>query len=186
MPNDPYYRVRPRLHEPGPISMTQFTSGQGIPVRAGERLRLTATYDNRLPHTRVMGIMLVAFAPDPSADTSCSKPLPDDMRRFWLRHRGRTRTPLIRVPINGLPIHYRPGARATAIRRPNVRSLSCAAGVTCKSGAARRLLLPMLGSRPGCSRRDARDVGKTRWSGRRAEAGPQQLQRKVGLRRLRM
>jgi plastocyanin len=121
----PYYRVRPLLHEPGPIAMTQFTSARGIPVRAGERLKLTTTYDNQLPHTRVMGIMLVALSPDPGADTSCAAGLPSDLHRFLLRHVGRKRTPLVRVPINGLAS---PGVRATAIRRPRGRTVRLRSG----------------------------------------------------------
>jgi plastocyanin len=124
----PYYRVRPLLHEPGPIGMTQFTSGQGIPVQAGERLRLTATYDNRLPHTRVMGIMVLGFVPDAEADTRCASGPPADLRRFWLRRRGRTRAPQVRVPINGLPAPYGPGVRATAIRRPAGRTVALRGG----------------------------------------------------------
>ena len=45
----PFYQVRPVLHEPGPINMSQFTSEKGIPVAAGETLRLTSRYDNQVP-----------------------------------------------------------------------------------------------------------------------------------------
>jgi hypothetical protein len=130
----PYYRVRPLLHEPGPIGMTQFTSGAGIPVQAGEQLELTATYDNQLPHTRVMGIMVVGFVPDANADTSCASALPADLRRFWLRSRGRTRTPLVRVPINGFPAGYRFGARPRPIRRPPGRTVLLRSGSTVEVG----------------------------------------------------
>ena len=54
---------RPVLHEPGPTHMSQFTSAPGIPVAAGQTLRLRAIYDNGAPHTRAMGIMLVYMAP---------------------------------------------------------------------------------------------------------------------------
>jgi plastocyanin len=134
MPNDPYYRVRPLLHEPGPISMQQFTSAEGIPVKGGERLTLKATYDNRLPHTRVMGLMLLGFVPDASADTSCGKPLPGDLNEFWLKRVGRKRTPPVRVPINGLAAGSRPGARATAIRRPRGRTVRLHSGSTVEVG----------------------------------------------------
>src|SRR3954453_2185675 len=46
LPNDPFYRVRPILHEPGPIRMGIITSQTGIPVSAGDRLRLAAGHDN--------------------------------------------------------------------------------------------------------------------------------------------
>jgi len=58
---------RPLLHEPGPSHMSSFRSPEGIPVAAGDVLRLTATYDNSLPHTRAMGIMLAYLAPGPVA-----------------------------------------------------------------------------------------------------------------------
>jgi len=54
---------RPLLHEGGPSHMTTFTSSLGIPITAGDDLHLTATYDNSLPHTRVMGIMVVYLVP---------------------------------------------------------------------------------------------------------------------------
>jgi plastocyanin len=131
-PNHSYYRVRPLLHEPGPISMEQFTSGQGIPVQAGERLRLTATYDNRLPHTRVMGIMTLGFVPDRGADTRCASPLPSDVNRFRLLREGRTRTPQIRVPINGVPGGRR--GKARRIRRPPGRTVGLRSGAMIEVG----------------------------------------------------
>jgi plastocyanin len=58
---------RPVLHEPGPLHMTPFSDTAGRPVKAGDVLRLTATYDNSRPHVRVMGISLVFLAPAPVA-----------------------------------------------------------------------------------------------------------------------
>ncbi len=58
---------KPLLHEGGPAHMSAFQSEEGISVTAGDALRLTATYDNSLPHTRVMGIMLAYLAPGPVA-----------------------------------------------------------------------------------------------------------------------
>jgi plastocyanin len=55
----------PMMHEPGPMAMTAFSAAPGVPVRAGDTLRLTATYDNSGPHTRVMGIMILYFAAGP-------------------------------------------------------------------------------------------------------------------------
>ena len=51
--------VKPVIHEPGPKHMTTVSTAAGIPVAAGDRLRLTAIYENSRPHTRVMGIMIV-------------------------------------------------------------------------------------------------------------------------------
>src|SRR5205823_6008767 len=65
--------ITPVMHENGPKHMTTFSSAAGIPVAAGDTLRLTATYDDSLPHVRVMGIMLVFLAPQPEAPCA---PLP--------------------------------------------------------------------------------------------------------------
>ena len=67
--------VRPVMHENGPKHMTTFSTANGIPVSAGESLRLTATYENSLPHTRVMGIMILYFAPG-SVDGLASASVP--------------------------------------------------------------------------------------------------------------
>jgi plastocyanin len=58
---------RPVMHEPGPQHMTPFSDPAGRPVRAGDILRLTATYDNSRPHVRAMGIAMVFLAPAPVA-----------------------------------------------------------------------------------------------------------------------
>ncbi len=58
----------PMMHEPGPTHMSRFESPTGIPVSAGDVLRLTAVYDDSIPHMRVMGIMLLFFAPGAVGD----------------------------------------------------------------------------------------------------------------------
>jgi hypothetical protein len=70
--------VKPVVHEPGPKHMTDVSTANGIPVSAGDRLRLTAVYDDSRPHTRVMGIMLVFLAPGPVAKCAPVPPLPAD------------------------------------------------------------------------------------------------------------
>jgi plastocyanin len=70
--------ILPVLHENGPKHMTTFSSAQGIPVHAGDRLRLTATYENSLPHTRVMGIAVFFFAPGETAPCAPVPALPPD------------------------------------------------------------------------------------------------------------
>jgi len=70
--------IRPVLHENGPKHMTTFSTTNGIPVHAGDRLRLTATYDNALPHTRVMGIMILYLAPEETAPCATVPDLPAD------------------------------------------------------------------------------------------------------------
>ena len=61
---------RPVLHEPGPLHMTGFADPVGRSVRAGDTLRLTATYDDSRPHVRVMGIMILYLASGPTS--SCA------------------------------------------------------------------------------------------------------------------
>jgi plastocyanin len=122
-PSHPYYRVRPLLHEPGPISMSAFQSGEGIPVAAGQELEITATYDNRLPHTRVMGIIVAGFVPDPGVTAECP-PLPGDMQTYWSESEGRTKAPRIELPINGYRGTASKGEQARAIRRPPGRTVS--------------------------------------------------------------
>jgi len=77
-PRSLLYRMRPVLHEPSPLGMSTVTSEQGFAVRAGEPLKLTVNYDDSLPHTRVMGIMGLYIAPDPSVAADCG-PLPTDV-----------------------------------------------------------------------------------------------------------
>jgi hypothetical protein len=57
----------PILHEPSPLSMTQFSDATGRPVRAGDTIRITATYDDSRPHIRVMGIAMLYLAPGPAS-----------------------------------------------------------------------------------------------------------------------
>jgi plastocyanin len=76
LPDNPFYNVRPILHEPGPINMSAFRSTTGLPIHAGETLRLNAIYDDSQPHVRVMGIMIVYLAPDPSITQNCG-PIPN-------------------------------------------------------------------------------------------------------------
>jgi plastocyanin len=76
---DPLYQVRPLLHEPDPKNISWWQSATGWPISKGERLKVTAAYDNTRPHTRVMGIEHVYVAPplDPKAATGCA-PEPAD------------------------------------------------------------------------------------------------------------
>ena len=72
---------RPILHEPGPTKMSAFTSTVGIPVARGQKLRLAAVYDNRAPHTRAMGIMLLFLAPGTAKGCGLTPPLKIDLGR---------------------------------------------------------------------------------------------------------
>jgi hypothetical protein len=116
-PRHPFYRVRPVLHEPGPIHMTGFASAKGVPLAAGERVVLDSNYDATRPHTRVMGIMIAYLAPDASVTSRCGA-RPTDMRGLP-KPAGRSKPPPFTVPIVGLR-----GGKAVNIdapRGPRVR-----------------------------------------------------------------
>jgi len=93
-----FYKVRPVLHEPGPINMSQFKSGKGIPVKAGEELRVTSRYDNVRPHTRSMGLLLSYLSPDPSVTTTCG-PMPSDIKILKTSTKGRALAPVARIKL---------------------------------------------------------------------------------------
>ncbi|MGZ5311544.1 MAG: hypothetical protein ACXWZW_07280 [Solirubrobacterales bacterium] len=97
----PFYNVRPILHEPGPVNMTAFQTEQGIPVRAGEVVRLNSIYDNSRPHTRVMGIETIYVAPDAGVTQPCGA-LPTDQVDLGIETPGRKATPQFTVPLTGL------------------------------------------------------------------------------------
>ena len=118
MPSHPFYNVRPVLHEPGPMAMSSYTTEQGFPVAAGEEVRLASVYDAERPHTRVMGINIVYFAPDPAVTERCGA-LPTDVKTSITRAPGRTATPKVTVPLTGLD---RSG-RAVTIDRPPGRTV---------------------------------------------------------------
>jgi plastocyanin len=71
----------PILHEPGPTKMSAFRSAEGIPVAAGQKLRLAAVYENHAPHTRAMGIMLLFLAPGRAPGCGATPKLQIDLGR---------------------------------------------------------------------------------------------------------
>src|SRR4051794_2117015 len=101
MPSHPFYHVRPILHEPGPIAMSGYLSSQGFPVAQGQPIKLTATYDDALPHTRVMGISMIYVAPSDTPVDGCG-PLPSDVQKFTTPLPHRTAPPRFVVPIVGI------------------------------------------------------------------------------------
>ena len=131
MPDHPFYTVRPILHEPGPISMSGWLSGQGFPVRQGQRIRLTSRYDNSRPHTRVMGIHVLYLAPgDVSED--CAPPPTDAVNIQAADVRGeqyRTKTPKFTVPLTGVDSN----GRAVSISRPPGKTRDVKSGSTIKA-----------------------------------------------------
>jgi plastocyanin len=114
--SDPFYNVKPVLHEPGPISMSGFNSPTGIPIAAGETVRLNSTYDNTRPHTRVMGIYVVYLAPDAGVSSACGA-LPGDMVYAQNRTDGRSTPPPFRIPLTGVK-----DGKAVKIDRPPGRT----------------------------------------------------------------
>ena len=121
----PFYRVKPVLHEPGPIATSWLLSGDGWRVAKGERLRLTASYDNARPHTRAMGIQLLYMAPDEGVTGRCAEP-PADAREFRTDEPHRKRPPRFRVPIIGLDAR----GRAVEIDRARGRTKRLRSGTT--------------------------------------------------------
>ena len=100
-PDHPFYTVRPILHEPGPLNMTAFTSEQGIPVAAGERVRLNSLYDNSRAHTRLMGIEMLYVAHDAAVTQRCG-PLPNDTQILGTNQPGRPGPIDFIVPLTGV------------------------------------------------------------------------------------
>jgi plastocyanin len=127
-PKSEQYRVRPVVHEPGPANMSLVTSARGIPIRAGEPLELTATYDNALPHTRAMGIM-VLYATKEAVGDSCG-PLPGDLQVD--RVAGPADPPAVRVPLNA-----KRGGSAREVKRPPGRTTLLGSGATIDVGRFR-------------------------------------------------
>jgi plastocyanin len=74
LPSHEFYNVKPVLHEPGPIGMSAFQTRQGIPVTAGQQIRLNSIYDGVRPHVRVMGIYIVYLAQDRPDDLPAATP----------------------------------------------------------------------------------------------------------------
>ena len=111
--NHPFYNVRPVLHEPGPLNMSSFATGQGIPVVAGQPLKLTSRYDAERPHTRVMGLMVVYLSPDESVADPCG-PQPGDMQTLRGTVPGRAGIPRATIGLYGLG----PSGRAVEVQGP--------------------------------------------------------------------
>lgn len=110
LPGSLPYKVKPVLHEPGPIHMTRISSVEGIPFSAGAPMRLTATYDNARLHTRNMGILVAMVAPDDAATSAApmpadvvrvERPEPDVAALYGQGYAGRA--PTITVPLFSKP-----------------------------------------------------------------------------------
>ena len=113
MPDHDYYRVLPNLHEPGPISSSLLTTPTGVPVRRGERLRVSTDYDASVMHVRAMGIMHVYIAPGRVSGDPCA-PVPGDVTETMQKDAGRLDPPAWTVPLTGIDSR----GRAVVIERP--------------------------------------------------------------------
>jgi plastocyanin len=112
LPDHPFYNVRPILHEPGPINMSAFRSTTGLPIHAGETIRLNSIYDDSQPHVRVMGILIAYFAPDPSVTQNCG-PIPN-WEILKTDQPGRSGPIPFTIPLTGLDAN----GQATTINAP--------------------------------------------------------------------
>jgi len=96
--NDPIYHVLPMMHEPNPRYDSYPLTPTGIPIRRGETYRVNATYDNELPHARVMGIMHAYVAPATAPVPKCA-PLPTDIQTIGYDQPFRTAVPRVHIPL---------------------------------------------------------------------------------------
>jgi hypothetical protein len=111
---------RPVLHEPGPMQMTGFADLAGRPVATGDTVRLTARYDNTRPHVRVMGIMILFFAPGPVSGCSSfpsTVPAPSQAERVTIDLLKRPSGPLRRDIRSTWVGDYAFGAQRVSLRR---------------------------------------------------------------------
>ncbi|TML06443.1 MAG: hypothetical protein E6G41_07325 [Actinobacteria bacterium] len=122
---DLVYRLRPVLHEPGPVGTRFFQSRTGIPVRKGEKIDLQADYNADYARARVMSIMHVYVAQGPAPKSSPCSALPKDSKEILLRSDGHVGDPPYeKIPFNVLgangkigPIDHLPGP-ATVFNGP--------------------------------------------------------------------
>lgn len=96
--DDPIYGVLPQVHEPSPRFTSYPLSAAGIPIRRGQPYRVSALYDNELPHARVMGIMHAYVAPPASEVPACA-PLPTDVRTVHWDKPHRLEIPKVEIPL---------------------------------------------------------------------------------------
>jgi hypothetical protein len=96
--DDPIYHVLPQIHEPSPRFTSYPMTQTGIPVSRGHRYRVSALYDDELPHARVMGIMHAYVAPAAGPVPACA-PLPDDVRTIDWDQPFRTEIPKVDIPL---------------------------------------------------------------------------------------
>jgi plastocyanin len=124
MPDAAVYRVRPILHEPGPIATTIVHSRSGIRVRRGDVLRATTTYDNADPHPAAMAMWHVYMAHAKRPAKRCA-PLPSDIRSLAPSRATRSKPPHFPVPLTTYD-----GKRWHTISKPPGRTVHLRRGTT--------------------------------------------------------
>jgi plastocyanin len=75
-----YNRIRPILHEPGPIGNGAYATNRGIPLAKGEVLRRRAVHDNANLHVASMGFWVLMLVRDDSVKP-CGR-IPRDIREI--------------------------------------------------------------------------------------------------------
>jgi plastocyanin len=85
-----YNRIRPILHEPGPIANGTYASYEGVPISEGEVLTRRAVHDNHNLHVASMGFWALMVVRDDSVKR-CA-PMPGDVTEV-MRPRRFDRTP---------------------------------------------------------------------------------------------
>lgn len=118
--DDKLYAVKPLLHEPDPKAISWWQSPTGYAFRKGERLKVTAAYDNTRPHTRVMGISHVYVAPPLAGapDVRCSAAPPDATELGAGFERARTAPPKVNLTLARVGKDGRARPTTTADGRP--------------------------------------------------------------------
>jgi hypothetical protein len=89
-PGHIYNRIRPILHEPGPIANGTFASYEGVPISEGEVLNRRAVHDNHNLHVASMGFWALMVVRDDSVKR-CD-PIPKDIVEV-MKPRRYDRTP---------------------------------------------------------------------------------------------
>ena len=112
-PGDPIYSVKPLLHEPDPKSIDWHQWSDGWAIGRGDKLRVTATYDDARPHMRVMGISHVYLAADSSVGKGCAPP-PAGAETIGAGFDGRDAPPAVSLTL----AQWRGRGIARRIRRP--------------------------------------------------------------------
>jgi plastocyanin len=99
--DDAVYKVRPVLHEPGPINTSWLLTEQGIPVHQGEPIRVSGEYDAERPHVKVMSVMHIYMARAKNVPAGCA-PMPTDVHNDNIGVPGRLQAPVVQVNLTGL------------------------------------------------------------------------------------